>query len=183
MQKYANIFGGKTNVFPTQTKKGENSKMSEIFENSRNSEKRKYFVVTPKALPEVLLKVVEAKQLLESGRVQTVQEAIEKVGISRSSFYKYQDDIFLYHENTKGQTFTMVMQMDDEPGLLSEVLRIIAQFHANVLTIHQSIPVNGIASVTLSADVLPTTGDVDLMNAEIEALKGIHYVKIIAKEG
>ena len=157
--------------------------MSEMFEDSRKSEKRKYFVVTQKALPEVLLKVVEAKRLLESGRVQTVQEAIDKVGISRSSFYKYQDDIFPYHDNIKGKTFTMVMQMDDEPGLLSEVLRIIAQFHANVLTIHQSIPVNGIASVTLSADVLPTTGDVDLMIEEIESLKGIHYVKIIAKEG
>lgn len=159
------------------------AKMSEMFENSGESEKRKYFVVTPKALPEVLLKVVEAKRLLESGRVQTVQEAIDKVGISRSSFYKYQDDIFPYHDNTKGKTFTVVMQMDDEPGLLSEVLRIIAKFHANVLTIHQSIPVKGIASVTLSADILPTTGDIDVMLEEIEALQGIHYVKIIAKEG
>ncbi len=157
--------------------------MSEMFENSRKSDKRKYFVVTHRALPEVLLKVVEAKRLLESGRVQTVQEAIEKVGISRSSFYKYQDDIFPYHDNAKGKTLTVVMQMDDEPGLLALVLQVIAKFHANVLTIHQSIPVNGIASVTLSADILPSTGDVEQMIDEIETLQGIHYVKIIAKEG
>lgn len=158
-------------------------KMSKMSENSRKSDKRKYFVVTHRALPEVLLKVVEAKRLLESGRVQTVQEAIEKVGISRSSFYKYQDDIFPYHDNAKGKTLTVVMQMDDEPGLLALVLQVIAKFHANVLTIHQSIPVNGIASVTLSADILPSTGDVGQMTDEIETLQGIHYVKIIAKEG
>lgn len=157
--------------------------MSDLDKNLPTTEKRKYYVVTAKALPEVLLKVVEAKRLLDSGRVQTVQEAIDKVGISRSSFYKYQDDVFPYHENTRGKTFTVVMRMDDEPGLLSEVLRIIADFHANILTIHQSIPVNGIASVTLSGDVLPTTGDIEVMIEDIESLKGIHYVKIIAKEG
>lgn len=157
--------------------------MSELFKNSRKSDKGKYFVVTHKALPAVLLKVVEAKRLLESGRVQTVQEAIEKTGISRSSFYKYQEDIFPYHDHVKGKTFTIVMQMDDEPGLLALVLQVIARFHANVLTIHQSIPVNGIASVTLSADILPSTGDVEQMTDEIETLQGIHYVKIIAKEG
>lgn len=154
--------------------------MSGIFEAS---DQRKYFVVSGKALPDILLKVVEAKRLLESGRVLTVQEAIERVGISRSSFYKYQDDVFPYHDNTRGKAFTVVMQMDDRTGLLAEVMQVIAGFHANVLTIHQSIPVNGIASVTLSADILPATGDVDQMIEEIEQLKGIHYVKIIAKEG
>lgn len=157
--------------------------MLENLKNSRKSDKRKYYVITEKALPEVLLKVMEAKRLLESGRKATVQEAIEQVGISRSSFYKYQDDIFAYHDNVKGKTFTVVLQVDDEPGLLAEVLQTIARYHANVLTIHQSIPVKGIASVTLSADILPTTGDIDVMLEEIEALQGIHYVKIIAKEG
>ena len=75
------------------------------------------------------------------------------------------------------------MQMDDEPGLLAEVLKVIAKSHVNVLTIHQSIPVNGIASVTLSGDILPASDDISQMTKEIEALPGIHYVKIIAKEG
>ena len=123
-------------------------------------EKTSYFVLKEKAVPDVLLRVVEAKRLLESEKVASVQEAAERVGISRSSFYKYKDDIFPFHENSKGKTITMVLQMDDEPGLLSVVLRTVAEYHANILTIHQSIPVNGIASLTLSVDVLPETGDV-----------------------
>lgn len=141
-----------------------------------------YFVVKQKALPEVLLKVVEAKKLIESERAVSVQEATERVGISRSSFYKYKDDIFPFHDTAAGKTITLTFQMDDEPGLLSDVLKIIATFGANILTIHQSIPINGVASLTISVQVLPTTADVSLMVDEMEKQKGVHYVKIIAKE-
>ena len=145
-------------------------------------EKTSFFVLRAKAVPEVLLKVVEAKRLLESGKVDSVKEATEKVEISRSSFYKYKDDIFPYHENAKGKTVKMVIQLDDEPGLLSTVLKEVAEFHANVLTIHQSIPVDGIASLSLSIDVFPETGDVEDMKNSIESLRGIHYAKILARE-
>ena len=146
------------------------------------SEKRQYFVVKQKAVPEVLQKVVEAKRLLESERVYTVQEATDMVGISRSSFYKYKDDIFPFHENTKGKTITFVIQMDDEPGLLSDLLHVVADYNANILTIHQSIPINGVASLTLSVDILPTTGDVSRMIDDIEAKNGVKYLKILARE-
>ena len=146
------------------------------------AEKTKYFVLKQKAVPEVLLKVVEAKRLLDSGKAVSVQEAAENVGISRSSFYKYKDDIFPFHDHAKGKTITMVIQLDDEPGLLSVVLRIVADYHANILTIHQSIPVNGIASLTLSVDVLNETGDISQMVDTIEQQQGIHYLKILARE-
>lgn len=146
------------------------------------AEKSKYFVLKQKAVPEVLLKVVEAKRLLESERVMTVQEATEQVGISRSSFYKYKDDIFPFHDEAKGKTVTFVLQMEDEPGLLSMVLQIVAEFCANILTIHQSIPINGVASLTLSIEVLPTTGDVSAMIEKIEEQQGIHYLKILGRE-
>ncbi len=146
------------------------------------SEKTSFFVLKEKAVPEVLLKVVEAKRLLDSGKMTSVQDATEMVGISRSSFYKYKDDIFPFHENAKGKTVTMVIQLDDEPGILSLVLKTIADFHANVLTIHQSIPVNGIASLSLSIDVFPATGDVEVMKNSIESVQGIHYAKILARE-
>ena len=149
---------------------------------SKTTDKNKYFVVKERAVPEVLLNVVAAKKLLESKRAVTVQEAADAVGISRSSFYKYKDDIFPFHETTKGKTITMVIQMDDEPGLLSGVLKTIADFHANILTIHQSIPVNGIATLTLSIDILPQTGDVAEMVTKIESVGGIQYVKILARE-
>lgn len=145
-------------------------------------EKSKYFVVKQKAVPEVLLKVVEAKKLLESERVITVQEATDRVGISRSSFYKYKDDIFPFYDNTKGKTITLVMQMDDEPGLLSDILHIVAVYRANILTIHQSIPVNGVATLTLSVEVLETTGNVSSMVEDMEVKDGVHYVKILARE-
>ena len=146
------------------------------------SEKKKYYVVTGKAVPEVLMKVVEAKRLLDTEKVLTVQEATDQVGISRSSFYKYKDDIFPFHENAKGRTITMMMQMDDEPGALSEVLGKVAEYHANILTIHQSVPINGIASLTMSIEVLPTTKDLSEMIEQMESQKEIHYVKILARE-
>ena len=146
------------------------------------SEKKKYYVVTGKAVPEVLLKVVEAKKLLDAEKVLTVQEATDQVGISRSSFYKYKDDIFPFHENAKGRTITMMIQMDDEPGALSEVLGKVAEYNANILTIHQSVPINGIASLTMSIEVLPTTKDLSEMMEQMESQKEIHYVKILARE-
>lgn len=145
-------------------------------------DKEQYFVLKEKAVPDVLLRVVEAKRLLESGRIASVQEATEQVGISRSSFYKYKDDIFPFHETTRGRTITMVIQLDDEPGILSMVLKTVADFKANILTIHQSIPINGIASLTLSVDVLPQTGDITEMAESIEEQEGIHYVKVLGRE-
>ena len=145
-------------------------------------EKSKYFVVKQKAVPEVLLKVVEAKKLLESERAITIQEATDKVGISRSSFYKYKDDIFPFYDNTKGKTITLVIQMDDEQGLLSDLLHVVAVYKANILTIHQSIPANGVATLTLSLEVRSNTGNVSKMVEDIEEMNGIHYVKILARE-
>ena len=145
-------------------------------------ETTKYFVVKQKAIPDVLLKVVEAKRLLESEKVLTIQEAVDAVGISRSSFYKYKDDIFPFHDNSQGTTITLTFQMDDEPGILSDVLKIIAEYRANILTIHQSIPINGIASLTLSIQVLQTTGDISRMIEQLEGQTSVHHVKILAKE-
>lgn len=148
----------------------------------KQGEKKKYYVVKERAVPEVLLKVVEAKKLLDSGKVQTVQEAAEKMDISRSSFYKYKDDIFPFHEEARGKTITFIIQMDDEQGLLSVVLGAIARFHGNILTIHQSIPINGVATLTLSVDILPGEGDIEAMVEEIEQSNGIHYLKILGRE-
>ena len=148
----------------------------------RQGEKKKYYVVRERAVPEVLLKVVRAQKLLDSHKGMTVQEAAEQTGISRSSYYKYKDDIFPFHEEAKGKTITFIIQMDDEPGLLSVVLLWFARFHGNILTIHQSIPINGVATLTLSVDILPGEGDAEAMVEVIEQSEGIHYLKILGRE-
>ena len=145
-------------------------------------EKSKYYVVRDKALPEVLQKVAEAKQLLDKNRTMTVQEATERLGLSRSSFYKYKDDIAPFSDNTRGKTVTLVIQMEDEPGLLSDLLHVVSDYRANILTIHQSIPINGIASLTLSVEILATTGDISAMMQDIEIQCGVQYIKILARE-
>lgn len=143
----------------------------------------KYFIVKKKAVSEILLKVVEAKWLLESERVMTIQEAVDSLGISRSSFYKYKDDIFPFHENNRGKTINLMLQLDDKPGLLSEVLSEIAKGNANILTIHQSIPIGGIAALNLGIEILPQTIDIQNMIHAIESIEGIHYLKIFGREG
>lgn len=141
-----------------------------------------YYVVKQRALPEVLLKVVEAKKLVESKHAMSVQDAVDTVGISRSSFYKYKDDIFKFHDNTQGTTLTLTFDMDDEPGALSDVLKVIAECGANILTIHQSIPINGVAALSISIQVLSTTRNVSEMLACMEQQEAVHHVKVLARE-
>ena len=141
-----------------------------------------YYVVKKGALPEVLLKVVEANRLIDTQKAASVQEAVDMVGISRSSYYKYKDDIFPVHDSAQGTTLTLSCQMNDEPGLLSDVLKVVAEFKANILTIHQSIPINGIASLSLSIQILAATGDVSEMIQEMEKKNGVHSVKVLARE-
>lgn len=145
-------------------------------------ERTEYFIVKKHAVPEVLLKVVEAKRLVETGKVMSVAEAAAEVGISRSSYYKYKDDIFKFHDDSQGTTITVTFNMDDEPGLLSEVLRLIADFGGNILTIHQSIPLNGVASLTLSIQIPPNSQDVSDMIDAMDRKSGVHHVRIRAKE-
>ena len=145
------------------------------------TEDSKYYVVKQKALPEVLLKVAQVNKIIETKRM-SIAEATESVGISRSSYYKYKDDLFPFRDNVKGKTITFVLSMDDEPGILSVVLKTIAEYKANLLTIHQTIPVNGVASLTLSVDILPTTGDSAKMIEQIEQLSGVRYLKILSRE-
>lgn len=146
------------------------------------TEKEKYFLVREKAVPEVLLKVIEAKRLLDSGKADTVQEATEQLGISRSSFYKYKDDIFPFHENSRGKTINLMIQLDDEPGLLSNILNEIARCRANILTIHQSIPIGGIASITLGMEMRPDTREVNDIITAINGIKGVNSLKILGRE-
>ena len=146
------------------------------------SEDTKYYVIKQKAVPEVLLKVVEVQKILDADPTKTVQEASTEVGISRSSYYKYKDDIFPFHDNKKGRNITCVIEIRDCPGIISTILNIFAKYHTNILTIHQSIPINGIATLTLSVEILPEDGDAEDMIGQMEQQTGVHYLKILGRE-
>ena len=139
-------------------------------------------MIRERAVPEVLLKVVEAKRLLEAGQVNSVQEAAEKVGISRSSFYKYKDDISIFHKKDTGKLTTVILQVDDGPGIFLGVLNAIAEYQINILNIHQGISINGVANLMLVLEAPADSEYIPRIVENISRREGVHYVKILAKE-
>ncbi len=141
----------------------------------------KYLIVDKSVLPEVFLKVIEAKKLVSS-EGKSVSEAAAMVGISRSAFYKYRDNVFLLGENSRGSTVIFALDLDDRPGLLSNVLNTIADFGANILTINQTIPINGVANVTISAEMSRLSVDIEYLMQKIKESEGVLTLKTIARE-
>lgn len=114
---------------------------------------KKYYIVEESALPEVFLRVAEAKEYLESGEEKTVHAATQRVGISRSAFYKYKDTIRPYDRAKQSQLVTLQMTLRNEPGALSGVLDMMAEYGGNILSIHQSAPGGGAAAVTVGLEI------------------------------
>ena len=117
----------------------------------------KYYIVESSALPEVFLKVAEAKRLLSTGEVSTVNDATRQTGISRSAFYKYRDAVIPFRNMMSGRVITYQLLLQDEPGALSNLLTIFANNKANIMTINSIVPTNGCAVVTISADTSDST--------------------------
>ena len=140
----------------------------------------KYYLVEATALPEIFLKVAEAKRMLQTGEVSTVHDAAKMMDISRSAFYKYRDSIFPFQNMMAGRIITFQMILRDMPGLLSSILTIFAQSGANILTINQSIPTNGCASVTISAETTNMTEGVEEMVRALSVTTGVLKAEILA---
>ena len=144
------------------------------------SKHNKYFIVEASALPEVFLKVAETKHLLENGTARTVNDAARITGISRSAYYKYRDAIFPFQDLMSGRIITFQMMLRDEPGCLSALLSSFAQFGANILTINQTIPSNGCASVTISAETTALSCTVEELLRHITEVGGVLRAEILA---
>lgn len=140
----------------------------------------KYYIVESDKLPEVFVKVVEAKRMLELREVATINEAVQRAGISRSAFYKYKDSVMPFNDMMRGQIVTFRSVLRDEPGVLSSILNIFATTGANILTINQSIPVNGVGAVTISAETSAMTGELDDLMRQLNALHGVIQFEILA---
>lgn len=140
----------------------------------------KFYIVAASALPDIFIKVAEAKRMMLSGEAATVGEATRHVGISRSAFYKYKDAVQPFNNMKAGHIITFYTMLKDSPGVLSDVLAIFAGSGANILTINQSIPTNGCAAVTISAETSDMETSLDELIVRAEALDGVIKFEILA---
>lgn len=144
------------------------------------SQPAKYYIVEAEALPEIIRKVAQAKQLLEMGEEATVNAAAKAVGISRSAFYKYKDTVRPFNDMLHGRIVTVQIMLRDEPGVLSGILNLFAGTGMNILTINQNIPVNGRAVVTVTAETSGLQQPLEIMLAQAEQTSGVLKCEILA---
>ncbi|MBE6982799.1 MAG: ACT domain-containing protein [Ruminococcaceae bacterium] len=140
----------------------------------------KYFIVEASALPEVFLKVAEAKHLLATGQVATVNEAAKQTGISRSAFYKYRDALLPFQNMTSGRIITFQLLLHDRPGMLQSILSIFADYNTNIITINSIVPANGCAVVTISAETIYITVDLEELLQTLRDTDGVIKAEILA---
>ena len=140
-----------------------------------------FFLVDSFILPEVFSKVIEVKKILSTGKIKTVNDAVKEVGISRSAYYKYKDYIFPFYETSRGKVLTLFFVVEDFSGILSSIINKIASAKANILTINQNIPINGLADVTVSIETFEMKDDMQKLMSEIEKIEGVRRCEILAR--
>ncbi len=141
-----------------------------------------YYLVDALVLPEVFTKVIEVKKILSRGSVKTVNEAVKEIGLSRSAYYKYKDFIFPFYETSRGRVITLFFVVEDFAGILSGIINSIAKVKANILTINQNIPINGLADVTISIETEGMTGNIDELMSDVRSIEGVRRQGILARE-
>ena len=140
----------------------------------------KYYIVEASALPSVFLKVAEAKRLLSTGECATVNEATQKTDISRSAFYKYRDCVLPFQNMMTGRIITFQLLLQDEKGMLSNILNIFSELKANIITINSIVPTNGCAVVTISAETMELTVPVEDLLRRVRMTGGVIKAEILA---
>ncbi|WP_283679568.1 ACT domain-containing protein [Lentilactobacillus sp. Marseille-Q4993] len=142
----------------------------------------KYFIVDSSILPDSFEKVIQARQLIESGKYKKVSDAVKQVGISRGTFYKYKDLVFLPEENMMDRKAVISLLLENERGVLSKVLMTISDCDASVLTINQNIPIHNVASLVLSLDISHIQATIDELTSHIKEIPGASNVALISIE-
>lgn len=140
-----------------------------------------FYIVSKQILPEAILKTAQAKELLTKGDAFTVNEAVEAVGLSRSAFYKYKDGVFPFYQASKEKIITISLILEHHTGILSQVLGTIAGAKANILTINQGIPLQGIANVSVSIETAEIAGTPEDLLATLRGLEGVRKVELIGQ--
>lgn len=144
--------------------------------------KERFFIVNGSVLPDIFEKVIEVKTLLATRKVKDITEGVKHVGISRSVFYKYKDNVFLLSEMSKGRKATISILLDNKPGILSKILESFAEANADILTINQGIPINEAALVTLTVDISDLMIDIKELVTSLLDREYIFKAEIISIE-
>ncbi|GAY72500.1 ACT domain-containing protein [Lentilactobacillus kosonis] len=142
----------------------------------------KYYIVDSSILPTSFEKVVKARKLLETGKVNQISEAVKAVGISRGTYYKYKDLIFLPGEVLSSSKAVISLLLEDQPGNLSNVLTTISNYQVNILTINQNIPIHGVANLVLSLDITNLSSTINDMLNHVKFIDGISNLSLVSVE-
>jgi len=145
-------------------------------------DKGKFLLIHIDVLPDVFIKVVEAKDLIKEGKVNSVSEATKIVGISRSTFYKYNEFVFTLADGVLGKKATISMSLDHHSGILSKVLDRIALYNGNILTISQSTPIDRKANATITVDISEITTSFTALTSELKSIEGVFKFTLVAIE-
>lgn len=144
-----------------------------------NISDKKFYLVREDVLPEAMKKTLDAKEMLERRKVDSVWEAVQRVDLSRSAFYKYRDTVFPFNTVVKERLITLFFYLEDRSGTLSELLRVVASSGCNIMTIHQTIPLQGRANVTLSLNTAAMKIEIEELLKELRKMEFIEKVEII----
>jgi chorismate mutase len=144
-----------------------------------NKQTKKFYLVREDVLPEAMKKTIDAKEMLERGKADSIWDAVQKVDLSRSAFYKYRDTIFPFSSVVKEKLITLFFHLEDRSGTLSKLLGVVAASGCNVLTIHQTIPLLGRANVTLSLNMSEITIDIDELLSQLRELEFVEKVEVL----
>ena len=141
-----------------------------------------YYLVKAAVLPDVFAKVMAVKRLLNAGKADSVNEAVQKVGLSRSAYYKYKDAVLPFYETSQGRLVTLVFTVENFPGILSGIINCLAVAKANVLTINQNIPLNGLADVSISVETDKLKQDIKVLIDSLGRIPGVRACRMLARD-
>ncbi|HYK73993.1 MAG TPA: ACT domain-containing protein [Pseudoneobacillus sp.] len=140
---------------------------------------KKFYLVREDVLPEAMKKTIDAKEMLDRGKAESVWDAVQKVDLSRSAFYKYRDTVFPFSSVVKEKLITLFFQVEDRSGTLSKLLSVVAASGCNILTIHQTIPLQGRANVTMSLNMVDIAIDIDELLGQLRQLEFVDKVEVL----
>ena len=143
--------------------------------------KTNYYLVREEILPEAIKKTIKVKELLKKGEVRTINEAVEMLNLSRSAYYKYKDYVFPFYEASKEKIVTLALLLEHRSGVLSNVLKVLANEHGSVLTINQGIPLQGVANATLSIETMELAVDLEALLDKVRVIEGVKRLEVLGQ--